>query len=144
MDDGASVSKETMDERSRRGAVEHLLGELEALVMREMWARDAATVRQVLEALRATGRQIAYTTVMTVMSRLTTKGLLERDLVGKSHMYRAVMDEGQLLRAAASQRVQALVEEFGDVAIAQFLAEVDGLSAERRLQLERLADGVDA
>jgi predicted transcriptional regulator len=120
-------------------AIGHLLGELEASIMRQMWAREAATVRDVLEALRAAGREVAYTTVMTVMGRLNTKGLLVRDLVGKTHVYRAAMDEQELLRAAASRRVQALVEEFGDIAIAQFLTEVNGLSPERRAQLERLA-----
>lgn len=109
--------------------------------MRQMWGREAATVREVLEALRAAGRQVAYTTVMTVMGRLNAKGLLVRDLVGKTHVYRAAMDEDQLLRAAASRRVQSLVEEFGDIAIAQFLAEVNGLSPERRRQLLDLAGG---
>lgn len=127
------------DDLVRQGAVDRLLGELEALVMRQMWASEAATVREVLEALRAMGRRIAYTTVMTVMSRLTTKGLLQRDLVGKTHLYRAAMTERQLLRMAAARRVQSLVAEFGDVAIAQFLAEVDGLSPDRRRQLEELA-----
>jgi predicted transcriptional regulator len=136
-----SRTKDEMDRRAANDAIDHLLGELEAAVMRQMWAREAATVRQVLEALRAAGRQIAYTTVMTVMSRLTTKGLLERDLVGKTHVYRAAMGEDQVLRAAAARRVQALVDEFGDVAIAQFLAEVEGLGPERRRQLEELAGG---
>ncbi len=132
-----------MDARKGNDAIDHLLGELEALVMRQMWARDAATVRQVLEALQATGRRVAYTTVMTVMGRLNTKGLLARDLVGKTHVYRATLDEQQLLRTAAARRVQALVAEFGDLAVAQFLAEVDGLSPARRRQLEELAGGGD-
>ena len=130
-----------MDGRAGNEAKSHLLGDLEASVMRQMWGREAATVREVLEALRAAGRQVAYTTVMTVMGRLNAKGLLVRDLVGKTHVYRAAMDEDQLLRAAASRRVQTLVEEFGDIAIAQFLAEVNGLSPERRRQLLDLAGG---
>lgn len=125
-------------------ATDHLLGDLEAPVMRQMWTRDVATVRDVLEALHAAGRQVAYTTVMTVMSRLASKGLLIRDLVGKTYIYRAAMDEQHFLQMAAAQRVQTLVAEFGDMAIAQFLTEVNGLSPERRRQLERLADGEEA
>lgn len=130
-----------MDGQASHDAISHLLGDLEASIMRHMWSREAATVRDVLEALRAAGRQAAYTTVMTVMSRLNTKGLLARDLVGKTHVYRAAMDEEQLLRSVASRRVQALVDEFGDIAIAQFLAEVNGLGPDRRRQLEALAGG---
>ncbi|MBA3414485.1 MAG: BlaI/MecI/CopY family transcriptional regulator [Chloroflexia bacterium] len=130
-----------MDKGPSHDAIDHLLGELEAPIMRQMWARETATVRQVLEALQATGRRVAYTTVMTVMGRLHAKGLLARDLAGKTHVYRAALNEEQLLRSAAARRVQELVVEFGDVAIAQFLAEVDGLSPARRRQLEKLADG---
>ncbi len=119
--------------------VDRLLGELEASVMRLMWVGGAATVREVLDRMHSAGRPLAYTTVMTVMSRLATKGLLTRELVGKTHIYRAALSEEAFLRASATQRVQALVDEFGDLAIAQFLAEVSDLSPKRRRQLKRLA-----
>ena len=121
--------------------VDHLLGELEAAIMRLMWQRGSATVREILDRLHDDGRPLAYTTVMTVMGRLVGKGLLARELSGKTHVYRVAQTEEQFLRAAAAQRVQALVEEFGDLAIAQFLAEVKALSPQRRRQLERLASG---
>ncbi len=122
-------------------SVAHLLGDLEAPIMRLMWGRPSATVRDILEDLAATGRPLAYTTVMTVMGRLVQKGLLERDLAGKGHVYRAAMTEDEFLRSEAARQVHALVEEFGDFAVAQFLAEVEGLSPQRRRQLEQLARG---
>ena len=109
--------------------------------MRLMWTVQTATVRDIFDLLRADGRSVAYTTVMTVMARLAGKQLLGRELAGKTHVYRAVLTEGQFVRAAAAQRVQALVDEFGDVAIAQFLAAVNDLSPERYQQLERIARG---
>jgi len=121
-------------------ATGHLLGDLEAGIMRLMWARGSATVREILAQLGTAGRPLAYTTVMTVMGRLVGKGLLARELRGKTHVYRVALTEDQFLRTVATRRVQALVEEFGDLAIARFLAEVQGLSPERRHQLERLAD----
>lgn len=120
-------------------AIARLLGELEAAIMRLMWARPIATVREVLDDLHRTGRPLAYTTVMTVMGRLVVKGLLTRQLVGKTHVYRAAETEEAFLRAMAARQVQNLVDEFGDLAIAQFLAEVENLSPVRRRQLERLA-----
>lgn len=123
--------------------VDHLLGELEAPIMRLMWDRGAASVRDILEALNRDGRDLAYTTVLTVMGRLAEKGFLERQRLGKKHVYRPTTTQEGFLRQAAAKRVQALVADFGDVAIAQFLAEVTQLSPARRRQLERLASEPD-
>lgn len=130
-----------MFERGEEKATDHLLGDLEAPIMRLMWETDTATVRDVVHLLRANGRPLAYTTVMTVMGRLTGKELLTRELAGKTHVYRAALTEEQFLRLVAARRVQALVDEFGDLAIAQFLATVNELSPERQRQLEKIARG---
>ncbi|MEV4116698.1 BlaI/MecI/CopY family transcriptional regulator [Nonomuraea sp. NPDC049695] len=66
------------------------LGELESTIMDRMWAIKApASVRDVLEHLRKE-RPLAYTTVMTVMDKLHTKGLLKRKPVGRAYIYEAV------------------------------------------------------
>ena len=54
-----------------------------------VWDREEpATVREVLEDLHARKRDIAYTTVMTVMDNLRTKGWLTRELDGRAYRYR--------------------------------------------------------
>ena len=66
------------------------LGELESTIMDHMWAvKQPASVRDVLEHLRRE-RTLAYTTVMTVMDKLHTKGLLKREAVGRAYIYEAV------------------------------------------------------
>ncbi|SEH03818.1 Predicted transcriptional regulator [Nonomuraea solani] len=66
------------------------LGGLETTIMDRMWAiRQPASVRDVLEHLQK-DRAIAYTTVMTVMDKLHTKGLLKRQPVGRAYIYEAV------------------------------------------------------
>ncbi|MEV4177142.1 MULTISPECIES: BlaI/MecI/CopY family transcriptional regulator [unclassified Nonomuraea] len=66
------------------------LGELESTIMDRMWAiKQPASVRDVLEHLRKE-RTLAYTTVMTVMDKLHTKGLLKREPVGRAYIYEAV------------------------------------------------------
>lgn len=127
-----------VERKPRDEVVDHLLGELEAPIMRLMWAGGAASVREVLDALNRRERHLAYTTVMTVMSRLAEKGLLSRERRGKMHVYQPTATQDGFLRQAAARRVQELVAEFGDLAMAQFLAEVTDLSPERRQQLERL------
>ncbi|MFI6924351.1 BlaI/MecI/CopY family transcriptional regulator [Nonomuraea spiralis] len=66
------------------------LGELESTIMDRMWAiKGPASVRDVLEFLQQS-RDIAYTTVMTVMDKLHTKGLLRRTAVRRAYIYEAV------------------------------------------------------
>ncbi|MEU4328671.1 BlaI/MecI/CopY family transcriptional regulator [Nonomuraea dietziae] len=66
------------------------LGDLESTIMDRMWSyRRPASVRDVLEDLRRE-REIAYTTVMTVMDKLHKKGLLRRHPVGKAYVYETV------------------------------------------------------
>jgi predicted transcriptional regulator len=63
-------------------------GELEAAIMERVWAaEDGVLVRDVLEELRRE-REIAYTTVQTVMEILRRKGWLTREKAGRAHRYR--------------------------------------------------------
>lgn len=65
------------------------LGDLEALVMEQLWtSNEPLLVRQVLEAL-PDGRHRAYTTVMTVMDNLFKKGFVVRERSGRAYVYRA-------------------------------------------------------
>ncbi|MCF6473637.1 BlaI/MecI/CopY family transcriptional regulator [Nonomuraea sp. MG754425] len=92
------------------------LGELEATVMDRMWSyHRPASVRDVLEDLRRE-REIAYTTVMTVMDKLHTKGLLRREPVGRAYVYEPVATKeaysAELMRhalAAGGNRAATLV-----------------------------------
>lgn len=62
-------------------------GELEAVIMDRVWARvDTTTVRDLFEDLRQE-REIAYTTVMSTMDNLHTKGWLDRKRQGKAYAY---------------------------------------------------------
>lgn len=73
------------------------VGELEAAVMQHLWrAGGALTVRQMQEGLqhpREPERELAYTTVLTVMERLHRKGLLVREPQGKAYLYSAAASQ---------------------------------------------------
>ena len=75
------------------------LGDLERSVMDQLWAAPsdtALTVREVHAALAA-DRDIAYTTVMTVMQRLAAKGLLHQERAGRAHRFRPARRREDLL-----------------------------------------------
>lgn len=107
--------------------------------MEEVWRQRAATVRDVLEVLNRGSKQRAYTTVMTIMSRLHRKGLLTRRRHGKSDVYAPAVDRDAYREARAQAEVAALIDEFGDVALARFAREVEALDPERLAALRRLA-----
>jgi len=79
-------------------------GDLEAVIMDVMWRRgEPATVRQVHERL-ANARPLAYTTVLTVMDNLHSKGYLQREMAGRAWLYSPVETReehvAQLMREA--------------------------------------------
>lgn len=122
--------------RSGTGAAK-LLGELELAVMEVVWAQQPVTVRDVLETLNEE-RELAYTTVMTVMSRLAEKGLLVANKEGRAYHYRPALTAEELEEQAVGRVVQSLVNDFGSgIAVSQF---VEQLSALDPAQLARLAE----
>lgn len=122
--------------RSGTGAAK-VLGELELAVMEVVWAQQPVTVRDVLETLNEE-RELAYTTVMTVMSRLAEKGLLVANKEGRAYRYRPALTAEELEEQAVGRVVQSLVNDFGsDIAVSQF---VETLSAVDPDQLARLAE----
>jgi predicted transcriptional regulator len=118
------------------------LHELESEVMEEVWRRGETSVREVMEALnRRALKPRAYTTYMTIMVRLDGKGVLERHREGKTDIYTPVHDRDQYMALRAASEVQALVDQYGDVALSHFAREVAELDPARRRALQRLARG---
>jgi len=65
------------------------LGELESAAMQVVWsAPGPVTAREVADGLA--DRQLAYTTVLTVLTRLEGKGLVRRERAGRAHTYAPV------------------------------------------------------
>ena len=123
-----------------RRSEDKFLGSLEAQVMDRVWSRGSATVREIVDDLTRT-RQLAYTTVMTIMTRLHEKGLLRRAREGKTYVYRPAYSRQEFRAQLSRDIVRGLVAEFGDVALAQFLAALDRVDDRHRKSLERLARG---
>src|SRR4051812_46940443 len=115
---------------------------LESEIMEEMWGRGEATVRDVQHALNARGGKVrAYTTVLTVMTRLDGKGLLVRRRSGRLDVYAPAVARDEYFRARAEAGVAALVEDFGDLALAHFARHIRRLDPQRLETLRRLANG---
>ncbi len=64
-----------------------VLGELEQAVMEVLWESPTALAVRDVQAKLSGERELAYTTVMTVMDRLAKKGQLLRELEGRAWRY---------------------------------------------------------
>ncbi len=77
--------------------------------MKVVWKLDQATVRDVYEQLRAT-RDIAYTTVLTMMKILEQKGYVKRTRAEKAYVYRPVKPRSQVLAAMIREFVDRVFD----------------------------------
>lgn len=114
-----------------------LLGSLEADIMGVVWReKGAVTVRDVVSAL-AKKRRSAYTTVMTVMNRLVAKGILKRQLDGGHYQYQAVHDQQRFAAQRTRRLAKQLVNQYGAVALAQFVDILDDVDPKLIEQLRK-------
>jgi BlaI family transcriptional regulator, penicillinase repressor len=117
-----------------------LLHQLETEVMEVLWERGELCVREVMEALNATAaRTRAYTTYMTIMSRLDAKGMLERRREGKTNFYRPVCTRREYVEMRARSELESVVDQYGEVALAHIARQMAALDPKRRRALQRLA-----
>lgn len=108
-------------------------GELEGVIMQELWdAPGGATVREVFDRMR-TGRTIAYTTVMSTIHNLHRKGRLTREAEGRGHRYRPTATRAEY---SAEVMREALVDGGDSVAILSRF--VERMSVEDAQQLQEL------
>jgi len=113
----------------RRSSLDGLLGPLETEVMEAVWRLGDTTVRDVHADL-ADSRGLAYTTIMTTMARLATKGLLVRDTAGLAHRYRPALTRDEYAKSTVTSVVDWLVDRFPEPALSYFVEVVGSDEAE--------------
>jgi predicted transcriptional regulator len=116
------------------------LHELETKVMDKLWDLDEATVRDVLRAVNADAdKELAYTTILTILQRLDTKDVVVRRRDGRSDIYTPRLSRSEYREARVQAEIDTLVQEFGDTALVHFARQMQQLDPQRREQLRRLA-----
>ena len=129
------------DRRSRRqrqsaDPVARYLGGLQAEVMDIFWRRGDATVREVVTELNER-HDLAYTTVLTLVSRLYLRGLLAREPEGRGFRYRAAKSKEEFLGELSDELIDRLIADFGEIAVARLGERLDGPNVSRRRRLEQ-------
>lgn len=112
------------------------LGPLETEIMGLVWDRPEATVREVYRALLAR-RDIAYTTVMTVMGNLVVKGALKRRMEGRMYVYSAVLSRDDFTHARIAHLVDNLLGRFTEPAMTYLVDRMAQVDPKRLAELEK-------
>lgn len=106
-----------------------ILSDSESEIMEIIWRNGQTCVRDVLKELKKR-KKIAYTTVMTVMSRLHEKGVLKRKMNGRgAFVYEPISDKKTFIEKKTEKIIKGLLSEYGDVAVAQFLEAIGSSGA---------------
>ena len=118
------------------------LSDAELLVLKALWQRGAATVRELHARLGAQGQDWAYTTVLTFLMRLEAKGYIASEKTGVAHVFRPLVSRESLLR----QKLAGLAEDLCDgtaTPLVRALVEGRRFSSEEIDQFRRLLDELE-
>lgn len=125
--------------KPHKEGLRQVLGELETVIMEAMWNRGQASVREIANDLKPY-RQLAYTTVKTVMGRLVKKGYLIKDAAERAHLYRPAQPREQFWQRVKGEVLNGLLD--GDeLALVHF---VNAVGARDLHQLDRLQELIEA
>lgn len=86
-----------------------MLTPLELDIMKAVWRLAPVTVRDVQNEIRPS-RNLAYTTVLTMMDRLYHKGFVTRTLQSRTHLYEPAISYAEV----RDEAVRMLLEHFFD------------------------------
>jgi len=122
-----------------------VLGDLEADIAETLWRLGPSSVKKIhIEVSKR--REVAVTTVATVLDRLYEKGIVERELKkgrGVYYEYRPALTRRQFERSVIGGVITSLLRTFGDSAISYMLESMelgDEKKTELRRYLERLKE----
>ena len=110
----------------------------ELAIMKVVWRKDEATVRDVYEALQET-RPVAYTTVMTMMRILQEKGYLTKATNDRAHVYRPAKPSQQVIGGMVRDFLDRVFDGASD-ALLVHLARDNKLTPKQRRIVRQLLD----
>ena len=122
------------------------ISNLEAEIMKIVWHRKEATVREVHESMLKKEVEVKdsgftpYTTVMSTMTNLAERGVLNQKRIGKTFVYAAALDKEELSRSLIETVADTLLEGASKQLIFKFLSDAQQLSTEK---IEKLIEKLE-
>ena len=118
------------------------LGAAELAVLKVLWEHGPATVREVLTRLHESGRQVAYTTVQTLLTRLEQKRFVTCDKSELAFVYRARLTRQRLTRSRLKSLVNQLYDGAAGPLVLQ-LIRMEHFTAPEIDELQKLIERLD-
>lgn len=112
------------------------LGDLQLRIMKLLWASGEATVSTIHQQLQDE-KDLAYTTIATMLRKMESRGLVAHRLDGRSFVYRAAVPESAVTRGMADHLVDRLFEGSLTDVVSHLLSTRD-VSRDELTQLEHL------
>jgi BlaI family penicillinase repressor len=115
----------------------------ELAVLRVLWDRGTATIRQLTDVLYPQGEAAQYATIQKLLDRMEVKGYVRRDRTLYVHVFAAVLDRDELI----GRRLRSLAEMLCDGSLTPLLthlARANNLTDEDRLALRAIVEEPDS
>lgn len=106
--------------RPYKSGLGRVLGDIEKSVMDVIWNKDESTGREIFEEVEKE-KNLAFTTVLTVMDRLMKKGLIKRMKKGKLFVYTASMSKDDFVRQVSQEVLQGIFDISSSSAASSFV-----------------------
>jgi BlaI family transcriptional regulator, penicillinase repressor len=113
----------------------------ELAIMKIVWRLEDATVRDVYETMREK-RDVAYTTVMTMMRILEDKGYLKKTMVDRAHLYKPTKPRQQVLGGMVKDFVERVFDG-APASLLVHLAKDNKLSEKQKKLVRQLIDEME-
>lgn len=118
------------------------IGKLEQKVMDIVWESKACSTRDVLIKLE-NDKKLAYTTVATILQRLSKKGLLNKKQSPAGYIYSPKVSKEKYSKNIAKNFITNFINSFGNTAIASFAEGIDKLPDKKRSDFLKLIKEYD-
>ena len=111
------------------------MGSLESEVLAALWTADRPLSPG--DVLDATGVNVVYTTVMTILTRLWKKGIVDRERAGRAYVYSPRVSEAEFAAARMHEQLARAADR--EAALSRF---VGSMSRKDERTLRKLLDGL--
>ena len=107
--------------------------------MNIVWESKERSVRDVLQELNKK-RQIAYSTVATILRRLETKNLVTKNSTSMTFFYHPTISKEKYSKGIASTFIKNFISSFGSSGMSSFVESLEELPKEKREHLLKMLD----
>ncbi|MDD5434415.1 MAG: BlaI/MecI/CopY family transcriptional regulator [Nitrospira sp.] len=125
--------------KPHRSGLGRVLGDIEKVVMDVIWNKNEATGREIFEEV-GRDKQLAFTTVLTVMDRLLKKGLIKRVKHDRLFVYTATMSRDDFVRQVSHEVLEGIFEISSGSAASSFVEILYKTNPEEIESLTRLIE----